>query len=247
MAVRAATAGAAKAHTSDVPKLKYFDLSDFGGISGRGGNIRFFLLVNGIQFEEEVVDFAGWGAGLKEQAMASGLSPGGHLPLLYLPGSSQPLLETFAILRRLAKRAGQYGVDEERDYMADAAADATVEFRYALLDCAFGSPEAKEAYVTSPQKRRHFYIVTEALLQRFGGSGPHAVGSSSSFADAVVFSVLWDDAALYGLDKELWSANPKLAGFFRAYMAQQPVLGWCRGMRADLCDAATAAGAAPHL
>jgi hypothetical protein len=44
----AATAGAAQEHKSDVIKLKYFDLSGFGGLSGRGGNVRFFLLANGI-------------------------------------------------------------------------------------------------------------------------------------------------------------------------------------------------------
>jgi hypothetical protein len=44
----AATAGAAKAHTPDMIKLKYFDLSGFGGLSGRGGNVRFFLLANGM-------------------------------------------------------------------------------------------------------------------------------------------------------------------------------------------------------
>jgi hypothetical protein len=44
----AATAGAAQAHASDAYRLKYFDLSGFGGLSGRGGNVRFFLLANGI-------------------------------------------------------------------------------------------------------------------------------------------------------------------------------------------------------
>uniref|UniRef100_A0A383V3Y5 GST N-terminal domain-containing protein n=1 Tax=Tetradesmus obliquus TaxID=3088 RepID=A0A383V3Y5_TETOB len=231
---------------SDVLKLKYFDLSGFGGLSGRGGSVRFFLLANGIPFTEEVVDWAGWGAGLKQEAMASGESPTGHLPLVYLPGSSSsspPLLETFAILRRLAKRDGQYGSDEERDYAADVAADATVEFRSALLDSAFGGPDAKLSYTTSPDKRPHFYSVMEALLQRFGSSSSHAVGSSASFADAVVFAVLWDDVAVHGHDEALWGSNPRLAGFFRAYLAQPAVLGWCKGARPDLCDGAAAAHA----
>jgi hypothetical protein len=75
-------------------------------------------------------------AGLQTPAASAGESPTAHLPLLYLPGSSsssQPLLETFAILRRLAKRAGQYGDNEEQDYMADMAADATVEFRWVCM------------------------------------------------------------------------------------------------------------------
>jgi glutathione S-transferase len=77
-----------------------------------------------------------------------------------------------------------------------------------------------------------------SLLQRFNSSGPHAVGSSPSFADAVVFSVLWDDVAVHGHSEVLWAANPELAGFFKAYLAQQPVMEWCKGSRAELCESA---------
>jgi hypothetical protein len=33
----------------NVAKLKYFDLSGFNGIAGRGGAVRFFLLTSGIK------------------------------------------------------------------------------------------------------------------------------------------------------------------------------------------------------
>jgi hypothetical protein len=75
----------------------------------------------------------------------------------------------------------------------------------------------------------------DTLLQRFNSSGAHAVGSSASFADAVVFGVLWDDVAVHGHSEVLWGANPSLVGFFKAYLAQQPVLGWYKAHRADLC------------
>jgi len=32
-----------------VPKLRYFDLSGFGGLAGRGGVVRFFMLANDIR------------------------------------------------------------------------------------------------------------------------------------------------------------------------------------------------------
>lgn len=60
-------------------------------------------------------------------AFRAGESPTGHLPILYLDG--QPLIETFAILRRLAKRFGSYGHDEHRDYQVDMVVDATTNFR----------------------------------------------------------------------------------------------------------------------
>lgn len=60
-------------------------------------------------------------------ACRAGESPTGHLPILYLDG--EPLIETFAILRRLAKRFGSYGRDEDRDYQIDMVVDATINFR----------------------------------------------------------------------------------------------------------------------
>jgi hypothetical protein len=55
------------------------------------------------------------------------------------------------------------------------------------------------------------------------------------FGKCTLVSVLWDDVAVVGHSEALWSANPRLAGFFKAYLAQQPVLGWCKAHRADLC------------
>jgi hypothetical protein len=64
-------------------------------------------------------------------------------------------------------------------------------------------------------------------------------------------AVLWDDVAVHGHSGVLWAANPDLAKFFRAYrtpVAQQPVLEWCKGSRAGLCESdALKQVAASHL
>ena len=52
----------------------------------------------------------------------------GHIPIVYMDG--QPLIESFAVLRKFSKQAGEYGKDDERDYLADMMADAVAEFRY---------------------------------------------------------------------------------------------------------------------
>lgn len=87
--------------------------------------------------------------------------------------------------------------------------------RPASLKAAFGSAEDKTAYTTSAQQRAHFYRVTEALLARNKAAGAHTVGASPSFADAVLFAVLWDDVATHGEDEGLMTACPRLASFYR--------------------------------
>lgn len=59
-------------------------------------------------------------------------TPTGQLPVLHLDG--QPLVEHLAIARLLAKRAGWYGRDDRRDYLADSLADAvSTGFRWGVL------------------------------------------------------------------------------------------------------------------
>lgn len=221
--------------SSTVPRLHYFDLSPFGGLAGRGGAVRFLLLTTGTEFVEDVADLSTWSSH-KQAAMDSGQTPTGHLPVLHLDG--QPLVEHLSIARLLAKRVGWYGQDEMKDYLADSLADAvSTGFRPAALKGAFGSAEDKTTYLTSPQQRAHFYQVTENLLVRNEASGAHTVGDSPSFADAVLFTVLWDDVAAHGEDEGLIKECPKLSSFYRAYMQQEAVLKWCQGSRSDLCKA----------
>lgn len=56
--------------------------------------------------------------------------------------------------------------------------------------------------------------------------------------------MLLDDVAVHGHDEALWGSNPRLAGFFRAYLAQPAVLGWCRAGRLVLYDSYCHDGAA---
>eukprot|EP00775_Hariotina_reticulata_P001171 gene1171-1509_t len=215
-----------------VPKLRYFDLSGFGGLAGRGGVVRFFMLANDFRFEEDAEDFGKW-SDAKADAIQSGDCPTGHLPVVLLDG--QWRCEHLAILRLLAKRLGLYGKDDIRDYHCDSLADAAAEFRGAMLKSAFGSPEEKKDYTTGKFGRGHYYQAMNALLEQAGGNGKHAVGDMATFADAVLFAVLWDDVAVHGEDAALWAAHPKLEKFYRAYMQQEPVLQWCRQYRPDLC------------
>lgn len=83
------------------------------------------------------------------------------------------------------------------------------------MKAALGSAEDKTAYTTSAQQRAHFYRITEALLARNEAAGAHTVGTSPSFADAVLFAVLWDDVASHGENEGLMRACPRLKSFYR--------------------------------
>jgi hypothetical protein len=53
----------------------------------------------------------------------------------------------------------------------------------------------KEQYKNDEDKRSHFYTLFNRFIQLYHGSGCHVVGDTSSFADAVLFGLLWDDNA----------------------------------------------------
>eukprot|EP00879_Flechtneria_rotunda_P001899 GHRR01002071.1.p1 GENE.GHRR01002071.1~~GHRR01002071.1.p1 ORF type:complete len:221 (+),score=58.70 GHRR01002071.1:94-756(+) len=217
---------------SDIPVLKYFDLSPFGPIGGRGAALRFFLLQNGVQFREETVGYNDWAKGLKQEAINTKENISGHLPMLRINGEN--LIESFAIMRMLSKQKGLYGVDAKCDYLVDAAADLGAEWRIAFLEAAFGNDQAKEQYQTSPLKRSHYYKLFNTIITRGKGSGPHLIGDLQSFADCVVFAVLWDDIVSFGESRELLGANPQLAEFFKAYSQQDAVKRWCKEKKPDL-------------
>jgi hypothetical protein len=65
--------------------------------------------------------------------------------------------------------------------------------RTAWHDAAVGGLEAREAYCSAPDKRKHYYHVLNALIVQCKGQGPHVIGSSSTFVDAVLFAMLWGE------------------------------------------------------
>jgi glutathione S-transferase len=214
------------------PILKYFDLSKIHGLAGRGGEVRFFMMVNGIPYEEETVSFEEWPAGAKQAAIKAGETPTGHLPVVKLGGCN--LIERFSIMRMLSRKTGIYGSDIDRDYLVDMVADTTEEFRQACLKSAFGAAEDKERYLTAPDQRKFYYNLANHHISHCKGSGSHVVGGSSSFADAVLFAMMWDDLAVHGEDQELMAANPLVASFYRAFLEQEPVKAWCKNSRPDM-------------
>lgn len=51
----------------------------------------------------------------------------GHIPIVYVDG--EPLIESFAVLRKISKQVGEYGKNDDHDYLVDMVADSVAEFR----------------------------------------------------------------------------------------------------------------------
>lgn len=88
----------------------------------------------------------------------------------------------------------------ERDFAADVIADSVQEFRSQLVAAAVGDDAAKETYKTS-QRAAKFKLL-EAYVAKYGGgeNGSVAAGEGATYADCVVFALLWDESRLFTTD-----------------------------------------------
>jgi glutathione S-transferase len=163
-------------------RLKYFNLGNFGG---RGGVVRFALLANNIPFTNDFIAEEDWPAE-KAKLIASGLSPGGYMPVVY--DGDKVLTEHQSISRYYSKQAGSYGKDASVDYAQDAAAESMKEWRADWVVALLGNDEAKQKYTASLAQR---YATLDANLAKSKGlSGGFSVG------DAAVFGQVHDDRQL---------------------------------------------------
>ncbi|KIZ03486.1 hypothetical protein MNEG_4470 [Monoraphidium neglectum] len=194
----------------DPVTFKYLALPN--GLAGRGGAVRFFLLAARVPYKEDLVDFAEWRAGVKQEVKDSGESPLGVLPVITV--GSKRLIQHVATTRYLAKAQGLYGKDIDADLAADGVADEYVPWREAWV-ASLGGDDAKATYASARPK---YYAGLEALLGYYGSTGASATaGGALTYADALLFSQIWDDTTTQGLD--LLQSHQRLLAFFTAFKA----------------------------
>jgi glutathione S-transferase len=201
-----------------VPDFLYLDLKPLGGLVGRGGAVRFFMLRHGIKYNEKLLAWGDWTQNHKAAA-AEGPNPSAHLPIVTLNG--QHLTEHHAIMRRFSKQLGEYGSDVDRDYLVDRTASASNEWRDSW-SAAMSDAAAKEKYLP---KRADFYRIFSKYHEMDHGANSHLVGDAPSYADDLLFAVLWDDTHVHGTDA--LKAAPRLQEFYDAYLAQPAISAWC--------------------
>lgn len=207
------------------PHLRYFALPF--GLAGRGGAVRFYFQASGVQYDEALVTFEEWSSGGKAATVASKDNVSGHLPVVTLGG--RLLTEHHAIMRHVARLQGAYGLDADRDYLVGRIADASVEWRNTLLAALFGDDAKKAAYRGT--ERADFLARFEHFVGAEWAQQGFAVGSELSFADALVFALLWDDAAGFEQLDLAAAGCPRLAALYARFHALPAVKAWCDAKR----------------
>jgi glutathione S-transferase len=205
--------------------FKYFNILPYGG---RGGVTRFFLLSQGVAFEEEFV--SNWPEE-KKHLVESGENPSGSVPILYANGQAHP--EHIASARYVARVHGLTSGDDYKDYVQDLVADEYQGFRDQWAETTFGGDDdAKQVYKED---------VVEGQLKKFDSLyesfKTHDVFLSVSSKTA---NPLWGDAAVFGLlrdhmlsgfvTREDLSAYPRLMSMFQAYESIPEVKKWLDGL-----------------
>jgi len=127
------------------PKITFKYLGVPNKIGGRGGVTRFFFLMYGIQFDEELYDFTteAW-PNKKREILASGENPAGSVPIVVY--GNKTLTQHIATIRYIALDLG-LGAGPWGNYIQDIIADEYQFLRDAWVVAAFMGGD-KEKFLT---------------------------------------------------------------------------------------------------
>ena len=210
--------------------FKYLNLLPLGG---RGGVTRFFLLSQGIPFEEDLLSTTdGAWAAEKKRLVATGGNPSGSLPVVYNSNDDSKTLhpQHIAVSRYLARVYKVTAADDYKDYVQDLVADEYQSFRDHWVKVTFsGTDNDKSVYTENDLVK--YLTKFDALYETFKTED---VFLSTS---AKTGQPLWGDAAVYGLLRDHvltkyitvndLSANyPRLGAMYTAYEKIPAVQEW---------------------
>ncbi|CAJ1966397.1 unnamed protein product [Cylindrotheca closterium] len=206
--------------------LNYLEIPN--GIGGRGGALRFFLLSQGIPFEEKLFALGEEWETEKKRLKESGENPTAKTPVVFVDGQT-PLPEHIATARLLAQVHGCASTDVYKNYIQDLVADEYQGFRDTWVDQVFtATDEEKAAYKSEglPNRLAQF----DALYSKFM-TDDFYLGVSEKTKQP-----LWGDAACFGLVRDHIVTGimvrddlkkyPKLEAMFSAYEKIPAVAQW---------------------
>eukprot|EP00475_Leptophrys_vorax_P002932 TRINITY_DN11675_c0_g1_i1.p1 TRINITY_DN11675_c0_g1~~TRINITY_DN11675_c0_g1_i1.p1 ORF type:complete len:222 (+),score=79.84 TRINITY_DN11675_c0_g1_i1:91-756(+) len=193
------------------------------GLGGRGGVVRLFFLLHGIEYTEKLVPFGSeeW-QNEKKELIASGQNPAGLVPVITV--GDKVLTEHIATVRYFSKKLGIYGNNAWNDYFADAVADEYQQYRNAWVGSIGADDAAKAAYKV---KQQYFLELLEALYTRKAAADSPYLGGGNvpSFADIAIYAQLRDDSIVNG-DVFAGDKYPTLKGVYDAVGAIEAIKNW---------------------
>ncbi|KAL7564469.1 hypothetical protein ACA910_001563 [Epithemia clementina (nom. ined.)] len=213
----------------------HFKYLDVGKIAARGGAFRFYLLANGIPYEETLFKASpdSWGVE-KKRLIESGENPCGTVPVVYLKddknNNNVQLSQHIAISRYLARTYNIDSGDAYKDYIQDLVADEYQGARNAWVDTTFkGTDEQKAEYRNQkiPETLKKF----DALYQKYKTADPYLSTSTAGnplWGDSALFALLYDQIQTGYINEDDLATYPNLAPLYHAYSTIPAVAGWIK-------------------
>jgi Glutathione S-transferase, C-terminal domain len=170
-------------------QFKYLNFLPYGA---RGGVTRFFLLSQGIQFEEELIKPGDDWAAEKKRLIETGENPSGSAPILYSGKGGKGHPQHIAVSRYLARVHKLTSGDDYKDYVQDLVADEYQGFRDQWVQVTFMGNDDDKAEYKKGDLIKHL-TKFDALYNTFKTEDVYLSVSAKTGEP------LWGDAAVFGL------------------------------------------------
>ena len=205
--------------------FKYLDILPFGG---RGGVTRFFLLSQGLSFDEDLA--ANW-AQEKQRLVETGENPSGSVPILYSNGEAHP--QHIAAARYVARVYGLTSGDDYKDYVQDLVSDEYQGFRDQWAAATFrGDEEAKKVYKDNvvPVQLRKFNALYESFKTHDIFLSVSSKTGHPLWGDAAIYGLLRDHIVSGSMNRDDLVMYPRLMAMFTAYEEIPAIKKWLESL-----------------
>jgi glutathione S-transferase len=202
--------------------LKYLSL---GSLGGRGGTVRFFMLIHGVDFEDELIPLSEWGA-VKAKMIESKENPSGTVPVLTVnDDGSVPELTQHISLCRYIFRTKISGIETTplQEMIQDMIADEYHGWRNDWVATVV-SEDTKPVY--KAEKLGKYMTLFQALYEKYATSQPFLNTTKPLWADVAVASLIYDNIQTGWITHEDLKAYPKLEALYDGFCAIGPVIDW---------------------
>lgn len=193
-------------------RLLYF------GTAGRGEPIRWMFAQADVPFHDDRITGEIWPE-IKPK------TPYGHVPVLYVDG--QPLAESYAICRYLARQLGLAGKSDWEEAQCDATALVVIEFIEKVSGLATEQDEDKKKVILK-KLREEWYPTTMNLLEKqvkdSGFLVTHQV--DVTWADILFSTTINAMVELHKGDESMLNMFPKLKALYHRVIDQPRIKAW---------------------
>lgn len=197
------------------------------GIAGRGGALRFFLLVHGIPFDEKVIAFPDAWPAEKQRLLETNENPAGTVPVVYAEGKCLP--QHAAIARFLASLYNRTAGSAYGDYLQDMVTNEYISFRDTWVHMTFvASDEEKAKYKSEgvPAELAKFNTYYEHFASHDVYMSVDVNNGKPLWGDSFLFGLLRDHILTGHMAREDLTKYAKLDGLFQAYEKLPEAAAW---------------------